>query len=170
MSQEQIIKDHFRLRRGIGPRDIYKLLYQAEFSAEHMVMDYDIALRFFREEYASAKPGREEPLVEPASDQVYRINLRPFRALVGEEFALYDMFISSSYIERGSNKGMVERIDSFICMNERHNFLQEDRLRGFMSSMIAEGLPSTHHSMPYRKHNNPSYRIVDKGIWERYTS
>lgn len=95
---------------AMEPQDVYKMLYQAVYGAEHLLQDIEAAWNYFQEEYEGVKPGSQvEPLWEQIGEKVYRVNLRVWKKQQLPPEWLFGMFV-----------GSVEMSEA-ICKDERQD-------------------------------------------------
>ncbi len=166
--------------------DIYKCLHQGQFGVGHSIDD---PVRFagrLELELVKADPDSAEPILETVSsaDSVFRVNLRPFR----REFAdrdelasrlLAGLCLNSATRQRGTMNDFIESLEWFRDLNNSGELAVQGRSYMFPSEQANQlvmdvirfvnafrNIPVLSHSSVYKKHNSPSYRVVDREALE----
>jgi len=160
-----ILEEQFKLYKDIQVQDVYKLIYQGIFGCEHAV-DEKSRERLY-EEFEMAEPNEKEKVTEKISDfLIYRINIRPYKALEGEKETLFEWFYESSKMKEGTIKEFLINWKVFRLVNEHKHYFLDKEIKDFEKIIKQEyskrkQLPLVHHSEEYRKANNPSYRVIN---------
>lgn len=164
--------------------DIYKCLHQGEFGVGHLI---DVSDRFRKQlfyEMARIQPTSDEPLLENVSinGTVLRLNLRPFRAIFGNDIEndcnmLAEVCIKSSEITKGDPEGFFSLLSGFRDLNRAGELRVGKAIYLFPTDMVDHFLgevkklahrmgeiPVFSHSPSYRQLNEPSYRVVDVSV------
>jgi hypothetical protein len=175
--------------RALNMADVYKCLQQGTFgySAAAGVIQIpgrDWFVGHMNSEYFGARPDPHEPLLEfvAPDDSVFRLNIRPFRAILSDEEQkgfdlLTELVLDSSEIEKGSLRQFFTNLKSFVDLNNRGEFKVEGRsyilparhvdaffddVNRFVRSRGE--IPMLGHSETYRRLNEPSYVVADMAV------
>jgi len=94
-----LIKVHLYLYKNVEIQDIYKLLFQGVFGAEHLLQDVDSAKARLVEEWDQIQAEAQEPLQVPVSSDgsIVRVNLRRCKAEGIEVTDVWDAFYRSAH-------------------------------------------------------------------------
>ncbi len=144
--------------------DVYKLIYQGVFGAEHALRDAQLARRYLEDEWARLVPAAvDEPLFEPlrADGALGRVNLRPYKAQGGDVEALYAAWMVTAGRVHGTVDALRdawEHVEALAQQGALPFALAE--LRQFWQDQAAQGFPAVHHSALYRSLYAPAYRVV----------
>lgn len=155
---------------SMEPQDVFKLIFQAAFGAEHLLMDKAAAYAYLEKEY-EAVSAEQEPLYEQIQANRYRVNLRAWKMREMPIQWLFRMFVSS--VERHAKCNEESKQDF-----RQENFTQyietaKDALKeGAFAFSYEEFLQYTeeyekagpravHHSEGYRAAERPAYRLVN---------
>lgn len=162
MEFEDILREQIRMHPSMEAQDFIKLCFQASFGAEHLLSDIELARQYFDTEYEGVSKNKS-PLYEQISDDVYRINLAPWKRMGLPQNWLFQMFVLTSNTE--SNSKGSELFYKYLDITEEMinsadlNFTIDDWL-AYKEDYLREGIKPVHHSENYRSKENPSYRIV----------
>lgn len=148
------------LHPAMEPQDVYKLMFQAAFGAEHLLKDTDAAWSFFQKEYEQVQPGNEL-LYEQIQDNLFRVNLGAWKRKGLPAEWLFRMFV-------GSVNGPVEGREVFLQYEAiaKSMVLQGDfsfsdsEFREYSEEYECKGVGPVHHSQHYREEEKPAYRLV----------
>jgi len=66
-NRQQYLRKQAAEHPSMQPQDVYKLIFQATFGAEHLLQDVDAAYEYFQKEYQEVVPGKK-PLWEQIGD------------------------------------------------------------------------------------------------------
>lgn len=168
MEFEACLKKQLSLHPVFEAQDALKLCYQAAFGAEHLVADVRTARRLFDAEYA-ATPAAICPLVEPLCPEFARVNLGVWKGNALSPSRLFNLFLStaSQSVSDGETRllhytghigALVQAGGLSFSPAEWHRTLQAWRSGG--------GGP-VHHSVAYRAHEKPAYRVVSIALLEK---
>ena len=171
-------RDYFTMQMNmhpsIQPQDIVKMCYQATFGAEHLLADEDSAKRYFYEEYDELLPAMDEPLYEMISEDVCRMNMRPWKASGMPAEWLFRMFAGTASVSAlGQEQSIKSRAEKEMLFWERiddvNNWMHQtqsaqspEQWEVYISVYKEKGAHAVHHSAIYREHEFPAYRIVNK--------
>lgn len=159
----KLINVHLHLYQNLEIQDIYKLLYQGVFGAEHLLTNTETAKNRLFEEWDRQQADSSEELVVPVSiaGRVVRLNLRRCKAKGINVFKVWRAFsLSSSH--------MAASLDEFKVLWRQFYELCElglapfnaEHVRTYGEKAKADGFPARHHSTAYRNSNVPAYRVV----------
>ncbi len=147
---------------AMQPQDVYKMMFQAAFGAEHLLQDKEAAGAYFRREYAEIEP-EEGPLYEQIQTDVCRVNMRAWKAHKLPEDWLFQMFVGSVAMQDISPK------QTFFDYVETAKEVVEEGALPFLSELFEaytveyqKAEPrAVHHSEHYRAVERPAYRLVN---------
>lgn len=141
--------------------DFYKLAYQAAMGSGHAVKSPENAWKALCSEISSLEKGPLEPALDPISENILRINLRPFLEKKLDINNLFDAFIRTANEYRGNfihlEKYLMQIMDIIIKGNLRPKEIEAD---DYFSNKKLQGYPPVHHSEKYRKLYKPAYRVI----------
>ena len=169
-SVKQLVEYHQGSKRDMRVQDVYKLLYQSHFGVEHTLRDRTNTLSFLNDELAvldSAFSG--ESLIEPisTSNDIVRINLRPYKALNLDPAALVELTF------RAPRETLPDTLMFFRQWSEysalvRYGLLDfsPDELKEFDQRITDGKLDPVHHSTDYSSANKPAYRVLRRDLFE----
>jgi hypothetical protein len=145
-----------------GPEDVYKFVHQSVFGPAHFISDAQAARAYLEREVAGLGPGSEgEPLVEPLSEVLVRVNLRPFVAAGGDRERLLAALVESAATVRGDAGLMRSRLAAAARLLEELGRRDDaSRLRSLGEAAAGQGFPALHHSERYTQAYRPAYRVV----------
>lgn len=139
--------------RGFEAVDALKMCYQAAFGSEHGTSDPAAAKKYLRSELGRVRTSRGEPLYEPISPELCRVNLR-----VWKERGLKWQWLYAMFAEARGTGDIKPYLDSVAALAEagRLPFGLEDWQKLLKSW---DGGPVS-HSPRYRAAYEPAYRIA----------
>ena len=162
-----LLVQHLQRHPGMMLQDIFKLIYQGVFGAEHMMKDVARARLYLREEWESVSPNLIEPLLEAVDidGAVMRLNLRPGKAKGIALEQVWELFYQSAQIKR-------HHIADFLCLCQQVVELCRTGAVAFpvleveelLQAMAQSHYAPIHHSPSYREHNHPAYRVVRQSV------
>jgi hypothetical protein len=160
----RLLQGHLARSRDVQIQDVYKLLYQGIFGAEHILHDLDRARTFLEEEWARTAPNAAEVLTESVSlsGDIIRVNISRCRAEGIHCADLWSAFRRSDE-RRGSAEDLQRLWQAFseLCHSGILPFDYEAVIH-FGRQVEREGFPARHHSEAYGRANRPAYRVVKK--------
>ncbi len=160
-NRQQYLRKQAAKHPAMQPQDVYKLIFQATFGAEHLLQDVDAAYEYFQKEYQDVVPG-EEPLWEQIGDTVFRVNLGTWKQYGLPKDWLFRMFVKS--VEKDSTCGQeefweyVEEAEALVNASV-FSFCYAD-FQKYSEEYGMEPPRAVHHSEKYREAEHPSYRLV----------
>jgi len=158
------------LRPKIQVQDVYKLLYQANFGIEHLLTDTAGVREYLFDELATMDTTNHgEQLIERISttDEIVRINLRPFKQLqLDPEKLVRVMFLSASET-KPDTEGLYHDWNEFASL-VRYGFLNFPGadVEEWDARVAAGKLQPAHHSQKYGELYKPAYRVVRRSVFE----
>jgi hypothetical protein len=166
----QLVEYHQHLRPQLQVQDVYKLLYQANFGVAHILTDTAEVRKYLLDELASMDTTIfGEQLIERISptDEIVRVNLRPFKRLqLDPEELVAAMFLSASETKPDTE-------EFYHDWNEFSGLVRYDLLEFPMKDLeewntrVSSGnLESAHHSPQYMDNYKPAYRVVRRPVFE----
>lgn len=148
-------------------QDIYKLAHQAALGSEHAVFTPDLAWQRLEEEVNSLAVGVAELLLDPisADGEIVRVHLHPSIDAGFSITELLDAFLRTSI----DFKGSVDVLRMYLTQAEELTakvdiYIRAAEFKVFIDGMHETGLPAVHHSVVYREHYSPAYRVVVRGF------
>lgn len=169
MSDEAVmalIMRHIQRYSALDILDVYRLLHQAVFGAGHPVHNIRAAREHLENECNKLTPNHSEALLESVhpTNEVVRVNLRPYLAVRGNLKKLMEAFIKSSTLARGNVETFAAWWAIFQQMTEAGGALS-NRFSARTVSLIgrtraAENYPASPHSPPYDQAHKPAYRVM----------
>jgi hypothetical protein len=170
-SVKQLVEFHLSIKKDVQVQDIYKMLYQANFGVEHLLGDTAGVARYLEEELASlATAPSDEPLVEriSTSDQVVRVNLRPFKRLNLEPARLVECMFQSAAETKPDTLVFLREWNEFAALvRYRLVDLPSEQLQEWSEKVESGAYGPAHHTDAYRAANSPAYRVVRRAVFER---
>jgi len=160
-----LIQWHLAKHKNIAIQDVYKLLYQGVFGAEHLLSDAERAITILNEEWQRVPANKTEALFEPLSidGNVVRANIRRCKAEEITVEQLWTIFYTSVTKVRATKSDFEKVWDGFVELCRlQHLPFQADDAHQFGIQAKSEGWPAKHHSAAYREANYPAYRVVLK--------
>lgn len=158
---------------GMEPQDVYKMIYQAVYGAEHMLQDREAAYQYFRMEYDSVVPQKGSLLWEQIGKDMYRVNLGAWKETNMPADWLFNMFAGSvdmaeNDCQDAENEQLQVKQRRFSQYVEVAKSLAKQSIFGFSyEEFVAysqeydkEGPRAVRHSEGYRKTEQPAYRLV----------
>ncbi|MEM4260326.1 MAG: hypothetical protein QXG00_03750 [Candidatus Woesearchaeota archaeon] len=170
--QEQLyflIKKQIELRPLIQISDIYKLIYQSILGPGHAIGDIKKFEYNLTSELATINENEfpDEELLENISliDNVFRVNLRPFKRRKNDHFSLITAVVKSAKYWSGTKDHLIFYWELFRDMSLKDFFWFEDKDIQKFNEFIINNIrnntyPYTHHSKIYSENYKPSYRII----------
>lgn len=158
-----VLLSHITRYPLIGISDIYKLAHQACLGSAHAdaVCDRKYAQILLKKEIENQKEGPLEPAIDPISEDILRVNIRPYLRKNGDTDMLLDAFINTANAYRGS----VDKLLSY--WNTVRNMISGGLLSleiseadAFWNKIQEKNYPAVHHSEIYKENYSPSYRVV----------
>jgi hypothetical protein len=169
--------------------DIYKCLYQGEFSVGHIIDSPENFKDRLIQEFNTSPPrpdGRDEPLFENISTDHtnLRMNLRPYKTLFQDNGAkacdlLLQVCLDSAGIRMGNPDRFMETLTVFGDFNNRRELVIDGIAYAFEPQAVVSffqdvldhtrtkgQLPVVSHSPIYRRLNAPAYRVVHRQALE----
>lgn len=164
MSPEEfatVLAAHYKVHEALEPQDVYKLIYQRVFGPEHLLSDVRSAKeRLYLEVLHLPATPRSEPLLEPLSPVLCRINLGPF---VQEGGSVEVLWRHVRHTVREFQPGTLVDLERhwrrFLTTAWAGRYAPEG-LEQFWQRMATVDFPSVHHSRTYAEANAPHYRVI----------
>jgi hypothetical protein len=166
----ELVEYHQQLRPRLQVQDVYKLLYQANFGVEHFLTDTAGVRKYLFDELATMDTTSQgEQLIERISptDEIVRINLRPFKQLqLDPEKLVQAMFLSASET-KPDTEGFYHDWNEFTSL-VRYGFLKfpVNDVQEWDARVSAGNLQPPHHSRQYMELYKPAYRVVKRTVFE----
>ncbi len=141
--------------------DFVKQIFQAEFGCEHILTANADSLLKEESRFVSETPS-ETPLFDEISEDLVRINLRPYFERGYPSETLVE--IMRKTVRQGSAKGLERRLETFCAMLGERIDLPVFAARRYISAYRAKGYGPVSHSAAYRLNYRPHYRVADKKL------
>lgn len=167
----QLLAQHMQRHPGMMLQDIFKLIYQGVFGAEHLIKDVARAQLYLRVEWESVSPNLIEPLLEAVDVDgvVMRLNLRPGKAMGIELEQVWELVYQSAQIKRHHVADFLYLCQQVVelCRTGAVAFpvLEAEKL---LQAMAHSHYAPIHHSASYREHNHPAYRVVQQSVLKNF--
>ena len=163
---QKLVAYHQAHHDSMRVQDVYKLLFQANFGAGHLLTDTVVTRERLQEELSTlGMPNPGEPLVERISTdgEMIRVNLRPFKAMNRDEDTLVRCMVRS--VRDPDTLSFVRQWNEFFAM-VRYGVLEFPRAEAevWNGRVVQEDFSPVHHSEEYLRVNNPAYRVVRQSV------
>jgi hypothetical protein len=156
-----VIAAHFEMRQGLEPQDIYKLLYQGVLGPEHLMDDVWAAKKsLYLEVVRLPEALAIQPILEPLSPALCRVNLQPFIQGGGRVDIVWWLFRQTARNYRPGTLIDLERSWRYFLATPWASLYAPEILVQFWQRMATAGFPPVHHSRSYTEANAPHYRVV----------
>lgn len=159
-----MVQDHLTRRPAMGPRDVYKLLYQGVRGPEHLISSPQAFREYLAAEWQALKPGGDDSLREPIrpDGSLLRLNLRPFKAAGGSLEGLTAACLETACRPWGTQDELQQAWTCFVdfCKAGSWPSLTLQELETFTSLLRENNFPPVHHSERYRELYQPAYRLL----------
>jgi hypothetical protein len=160
-----VLMAHYETHRDLTPRDIYKLLYQAVFGPEHSVDNPRAALeRLYLEILHLPNTLTTDPLLEPLSPQLCRVNLQPWMQQGGDVRGLWRSFRQTLRDFQPGTLTDLQRGWQFFLATPWAQRYDTASLNQFWQQMATADFAPVHHSREYTAANAPHYRVVLRAL------
>lgn len=158
-----LIEQHLGRHQHMDIQDVYKMLYQGVFGAEHLVVDVEEAKKSLIEEWNRIRADKSEILTESVSldGLVVRLYLRRCKA---ERFSVNSVWFALQRSLGQMHGDVFHFADVWLQFVQlcRSGVLPFDHVQAALFGVQAKtaNWPSKHHSAAYREANKPAYRVV----------
>lgn len=164
----------FRSDPAIKIEDAYKWLFHATQGGEHALHDSQGPRDWLRKEWEEIGPPLpDEPLIESLrpDEAVVRLNLRPYKAMGGDENALLAAFVESAQGFRSDPDSLEfawKLLGDWARTQERSTFGFDFADWTRLDARIRpQGMPPIHHSETYSRMRSPAYRVLNGAVARR---
>lgn len=161
IDKNRTVLDYYRENTHLEIRDLFKFLYQSCFGCEHLVSNYDDALKRILDEAKSCESD-DLPNVEYLDGEYCRIHLKAVNTRNSLEW-LCRKFIDSSGARPEGEKRLEEQLRMLL------QYAEAGTIRFDMDILAKEivewrklGFVPVHHSETYREAHHPAYRVILK--------
>lgn len=155
------VLDYYHENTCLEISDLFKFLYQSCFGCEHLVSNYDDALKRIIEE-AKLCESDDLPDVEYLDGEYCRVHLKSLNTKDLLEW-LCRTFIDSSKIHSEGEKRLEEQLKMLLRYSETGIIcFDKDILEQEISKWRKQGFPPVHHSDTFREAHHPAYRVILK--------
>jgi len=143
------------------PQDSLKLLHQAEFGGGHLLSDPKENFNRLLAEWVQQPKDPSRLFKEALGNDFYRIYLQAYKAKGGKPEALQEAFVQSTLIGTGNPEEMKKDLECLLQCGKQGCFTYPwDVLEREILQFQTLGYPMMRHSEVYRKHYQPSYRVI----------
>jgi hypothetical protein len=158
---ETVLAAHYKAHKALEPQDVYKLIYQRVFGPEHLIDSSRAAKeRLYLEVLHLPTTPAQEPLLEPLSPVLCRVNLQPFVQGGGSVEVLWRLFRQTvREFQPGTLVDLERQWRRFLVTPWAGHYAPEI-LGQFWQRMATADFPPIHHSRTYAEANTPHYRVV----------
>lgn len=166
----QLVEYHQQLRPQLQAQDVYKLLYQANFGVEHLLTDTAGVRKYLFDELATMDTTiHGEQLIEriTPTEEIVRINLRPFRRLKLDPNKLISVMFNSASQTKPDTEEFYHDWNEFTSL-VRYDFLKfaMKDVEEWNARVSAGNLQPAHHSQQYVELYEPAYRVVKRVVFK----
>jgi len=162
-----ILETHYQTHQALEPRDVYKLIYQAVFGPEHSIDNPRAAAeRLYLEVLHLPAGPATEPLLEPLSPRLCRVNLRPFVQQGGKVRGLWQIVRQTARNYQPGTLADLERYWKYFMATPWAQRYDLAGLAQFWQQMATANFAPVHHSQSYAAANAPRYRVVLRELVE----
>ena len=162
-----ILAAHYQIHQGLEPQDIYKLIYQAVFGPEHSVSNWRAAAaRLYLEVLHLPAGPATDPLLEPLSPLLCRVNLQPFVQQGRDVRRLWHILRQTLREYQPGTLADLERYWKLFRVTPWAQRYETAGLEQFWQRMATANFAPVHHSQSYTEANTPHYRVVLRGLVE----
>ena len=166
---ERVARDHLERYPKMQIADLFKLLYQHEFGAEHLIADAEQSRQRIEEEadhlLAVALEGE---VVEAIGNGLVRVYLRIIKRDGITSESLNRAFLQTASRSRGNQAGFEHKAELLLQMICRKELaFDPEEFREFLLDHCRRGSPAIRHSPSYRELYAPAYRVVEQSLAER---
>ena len=147
------------------PQDSIKLLHQAEFGGGHLLNDPQENFKRLLAEWAQQPKDLSRLFKEELGNDYYRIYLPAYKARGGKPKALQEAFVQSTLVSAGNSDEMIKNLECLLqCGKQGCFYYSWEALESEILRFQASGFPMMRHSEAYRKHYQPSYRVIHRSF------
>lgn len=161
----RLIQWHLYRHKNLEIQDVYKMLFQGVFGAEHLLNDVERAKAYLEEEWRRVPADKNVVLIEPVSvdGKINRVNIQRCKAEGIDRQALWEAFYASvSHVHADKNEFEKTWVTfAELCRTESWPFLANE-VTAFGQDTKSENWPAKHHTSAYREVNYPAYRVLLK--------
>lgn len=144
---------------ALGPRDIFKFLYQSAFGCEHLLASRERARAMIEEEVATADPAAPTAVTE--LDGAYARVPLAYLTLGLTADTLAHLFCLSAKGEDGGAAALAEKLAVAETLAAEGRFPFSHAVwREALSAWAAAGYPPVRHTEAYRAAYRPAYRVI----------
>ncbi|MBN1450405.1 MAG: hypothetical protein JW963_05260 [Anaerolineales bacterium] len=159
-----LLTEHISRRPAMGPRDVYKLLYQGVRGPEHLISSPQAFREYLAAEWQALTPAGDDPLHESIrpDGSLLRLNLRPFKAAGGSLEVLTAACLETARRPWGTQDELQQAWACFVdfCKAGSWPSLALQELETFTPLLRENNFPPVHHSERYRELYQPAYRLL----------
>lgn len=165
----KLIQWHLDFHTQVHIQDVYKMLYQGIFGAEHLLSDVERAKAYLEEEWNRVPTDKTINLLEPVSmdGKVVRANIQRCKAEGVELSQFWQAFYRSVSQIRANKNDFEKTWNDFIelCRFDALPFDIKSATQ-FGNDVKRNQWPAKHHTAEYREANYPAYRVLLKSEFE----
>lgn len=161
---QQYLRQQVLAHPSMQPRDVYKMLFQAVFGAEHLLQDKEAAKIYFQKEFDRVESA-DEPLYEQIGQETFRVNLAAWKKQELPQDWLFNLFVCSvDWVRKDRHKSqqnfwqLAEEAKALV--NEGGFAFSGEEFERYTQEYKEGGVRAVHHSEAYRMAEQPAYRLV----------
>lgn len=156
-----MILEYYKENTNIEIQDLFKFLYQSCFGCEHLVSDYDNALKRIMDEAVEAD-NDDLPDVEYLDGEYCRVHLKAFATKDLLE-CLCRVFIDSSKTHVEGEERLEQQLQLLKeYVTDGLMDFDLEQLNSAIDDWKKMGFPPVHHSDSFREAHHPAYRVIMK--------
>ncbi len=158
---KKIIIKNYEKYPELQIQDILKLIYQNEFGCGHLVADPQTSFERLTAEWNSVEGSEDEDLFEPIGNGFSRMNIAAAKSAKMPIELFHKLFIQSATKQTGTVAGFIAKTEIVkeLCSLGKLPF-EVSEVDTFVSKWELDNHPLFSHSVNYRKHYHPAYRVV----------
>lgn len=156
---KQYLMNQAVLHPGTEPQDVYKMMFQAAYGAEHILQDEEAAYAYIKKEFEEVMP-EEELLYEQIGADVYRVNLRAWKKKNMPLEWLFRMFVGSVSQKSAHDRFLQYVEETTKAVKEGVFSFSYEEFSEYTETYNQTEPHAVHHSERYRESERPAYRLV----------
>lgn len=155
------VVDYFRENTGVEIPDIFKFLFQSCFGCEHLVSDYETALKRIEDEMQNAAAD-DLPGIEQLDGDYCRVHLKMIKDGQTAQ-KLCRIFILSSAAVPDAKARLETELEKLISYCDGNGLpFSKKEMAQKTEEWRKDGFPPVHHSENFRAIHRPAYRVIKK--------
>ncbi len=174
-STKKLVEHHQAIKDSLGPSDVYKMLFQANFGVEHMLGDRSAVRQYLQSEWERLDLTEisGDSLIERISrDDIFvRVNLRPYKRLNLSPDTLVELMFRTVRETQADTTTFIRQWSMFVDL-VRYGMVDFsiNDVEALDARVMSGDFSPLRHSTSYRNANQPAYRVIRKDILLKYVS